>query len=125
MRPLELSPSFSSSPYQGPAVYRREQTPDSLPPPHRGQQRNSYSGPPSADYYRQDYRQDYQHQQQVCSPGYDQQQQSIVEQHYEATYRQVDQQLEGAAQLVANRAISPQRPYPVRPKNRVSRDYQA
>ena len=44
-----------------------------------------------------------------------------MDQHYEATYRQVDQQLEGAAQLVANRAISPQRPYPVRPKNRVSR----
>ena len=48
-----------------------------------------------------------------------------MEQHYEATYRQVDQQLEGAAQLVANRAISPQRPYPVRPKNRVSSDYRA
>ena len=56
----------------------------------------------------------------MCSPGYEQPQQSIVDQHYEATYRQVDQQLEGAAQLVANRAISPQRPYPVRPKNRVS-----
>merc|ERR1719195_554107 len=39
-----------------PAVYRREQTPDSLPPPQRGQQRNSYSGPPSGEYYRQDYR---------------------------------------------------------------------
>ena len=59
----------------------------------------------------------------MCSPGYEQPQQSIVEQHYEATYRQVDQQLEGAAQLVANRAISPQRPYPVRPKNRVSTEY--
>ena len=57
---------------------------------------------------------------QVCSPSYDQHQHSIVEQHYEATYRNVDQQLEGAAQLVANRAISPQRPYPLRPKNRVS-----
>jgi len=59
-------------------------------------------------------------QEQVCSPGYDQHQQNIVDQHYEATYRQVDQQLEGAAQLVANRAISPQRAYPVRPKNRNS-----
>ena len=45
---------------------------------------------------------------------------AIVDQHYEATYRQVDQQLEGAQQLVAQRARSPQRPYPVRPKNRVS-----
>jgi len=45
---------------------------------------------------------------------------AIVDQHYESTYRQVDQQLEGAQQLVAQRARSPQRPYPVRPKNRNS-----
>ena len=45
---------------------------------------------------------------------------SIVEEHYQDIHRQVDQQLEGAAQLVANRALSPQRPYPIRPKNRVS-----
>jgi len=45
---------------------------------------------------------------------------AIVGQHYEATYRQVDQQLEGAQQLVAQRARSPQRPYPIRPKNRNS-----
>jgi len=46
--------------------------------------------------------------------------QAIVDHHYEATYRQVDQQLEGAQQLVAQRARSPQRPYPIRPKNRNS-----
>ena len=46
---------------------------------------------------------------------------SIVEEHYQDIHRQVDQQLEGAAQLVANRALSPQRPYPIRPKNRVGR----
>ena len=44
---------------------------------------------------------------------------SIVEEHYDAIHRQVDQQLEGAAQVIANRALSPQRPYPIRPKNRV------
>jgi hypothetical protein len=49
--------------------------------------------------------------------------QAIVDHHYEATYRQVDQQLEGAQQLVAQRAWSPQRPYPIRPKNRVSTDF--
>ena len=61
--------------------------------------------------------------------------QAIVDQHYNSTYRQVrtasvtststhgqvDQQLESAQQLVAQRrSNSPQRPYPVRPKNRVS-----
>ena len=46
---------------------------------------------------------------------------SIVEEHYDSIHRNVDQQLEGAAQLVANRALSPQRPYPLRPKNRVSK----
>ena len=71
---------------------------------------------------------------------YSQDAQAIVDNHYEATYRQVsqpespmapiflsghvneqvDQQMEGAHQLVAQRAMSPQRPYPVRPKNRVS-----
>jgi len=45
---------------------------------------------------------------------------SIVEEHYDSIHRNVDQQLEGAAQLVANRALSPQRPYPLRPKNRNS-----
>ena len=49
--------------------------------------------------------------------------QAIVDHHYEATYRQVDQQLEGAHQLVAQRARSPQRPYPIRPKNRVSIEF--
>ena len=43
-----------------------------------------------------------------------------VAEYYEQTYRQVDQQLEGAQQLVAQRTLSPARPYPVRPKNRVS-----
>jgi len=46
--------------------------------------------------------------------------QAIVDHHYEATYRQVDQQLEGAHQLVAQRVQSPQRAYPIRPKNRNS-----
>ena len=37
-----------------------------------------------------------------------------------ASLEQVDQQLESAQQLVAQRrSNSPQRPYPVRPKNRV------
>ena len=49
--------------------------------------------------------------------------QAIVDHHYESTYRQVDEQLEGAQQLVAQRARSPQRPYPVRPKNRVSTNH--
>ena len=53
------------------------------------------------------------------APGSQYEQHSIVEEHYDAIHRQVDQQLEGAAQLVANRALSPQRPYPLRPKNRV------
>eukprot|EP00092_Neocalanus_flemingeri_P011190 GFUD01012054.1.p1 GENE.GFUD01012054.1~~GFUD01012054.1.p1 ORF type:complete len:379 (-),score=104.94 GFUD01012054.1:302-1417(-) len=82
-------------------------------------QRSSYSGPPSSDgYYRG---------QEVARPvqEYSSQQghynaQAIVDHHYEATYRQVDQQLEGAHQLVAQRALSPQRPYPIRPKNRNS-----
>jgi len=47
--------------------------------------------------------------------------QAIVDHHYNNTYRQVDQQLESAQQLVAQRrSHSPQRPYPVRPKNRNS-----
>merc|ERR1719419_499333 len=47
--------------------------------------------------------------------------QAIVDHHYNNTYRQVDQQLESAQQLVAQRrSNSPQRPYPVRPKNRNS-----
>jgi len=45
---------------------------------------------------------------------------AIVSQHYDTTYRQVHQQLESAHQLVAQRASSPQRPYPARPKNRNS-----
>jgi len=53
--------------------------------------------------------------------GHYQQAQAIVDQHYNNTYRQVDQQLESAQQLVAQRrSNSPQRPYPVRPKNRNS-----
>lgn len=46
---------------------------------------------------------------------------AIVNHHYNATYRQVDQQLECAQQLLAQRrSNSPQRPYPLRPKNRNS-----
>jgi len=78
--------------------------------------RSSYSGPPSAEppYYRG--------QEVTRSPqGQYQQAQAIVDQHYNNTYRQVDQQLESAQQLVAQRrSNSPQRPYPVRPKNRNS-----
>ena len=48
-----------------------------------------------------------------------------VAEYYEQTYRQVDQQLEGAQQLVAQRTLSPARPYPVRPKNRVSTSNQS
>jgi len=82
-------------------------------------QRNSYSGPPSSDvYYRgQEVGRPVQ---EYSNPQAQYDVQAIVDQHYEATYRQVDQQLEGAHQLVAQRAHSPQRPYPVRPKNRNS-----
>lgn len=76
--------------------------------------RASYSGPPSAEppYYRG---------QEARSPQANYEAQAIVDQHYNSTYRQVDQQLESAQQLVAQRrSNSPQRPYPVRPKNRNS-----
>jgi len=79
--------------------------------------RTSYSGPTSAEpgppYYRG--------QEMVRSPQANYEAQAIVDHHYNNTYRQVDQQLESAQQLVAQRrSHSPQRPYPVRPKNRNS-----
>lgn len=78
----------------------------------RGGARSSYSepGPP---YYRG--------QEVTRSPQAKYEAQAIVDHHYNNTYRQVDQQLESAQQLVAQRrSNSPQRPYPVRPKNRNS-----
>jgi len=47
---------------------------------------------------------------------------AVVSHHYNSTYRQVDQQLESAHQLLSQRRSNspPQRPYPVRPKNRNS-----
>lgn len=48
---------------------------------------------------------------------------AVVNHHYNSTYRQVDQQLDSAQQLLAQRRSNspPQsRPYPVRPKNRNS-----
>lgn len=80
----------------------------------RGNSRHSYSGPPSAEppFYRGQEVQRSQAQYEA---------QAIVDRHYSNTYRQVDQQLESAQQLVAQRrSNSPQRPYPVRPKNRNS-----
>ena len=48
---------------------------------------------------------------------------SIVASHYEQTYEQVDQQIASAKQLLEERRmrapVSPERPYPRRPKNRV------
>lgn len=104
------------------------------PPPHRPQ-RNSHSGhgggPISGDYYYRgqeaEARASQEYYSQVGPPmtggsgtGHSYDPHSIVEEHYQDIHRQVDQQLEGAAQLVANRALSPQRPYPIRPKNRNS-----
>jgi len=112
---------------------RQEQEQPRYDSPHSAShrpQRNSFSGhgpsgPASADYY---YRgqdcgrpiQEYYSATQVAPPAPHHDHHSIVEEHYDAIHRQVDQQLEGAAQLVANRALSPQRPYPIRPKNRNS-----
>jgi len=49
---------------------------------------------------------------------------SIVASHYEQTYEQVDQQIASAKQLLEERRmrtqVSPERPYPRRPKNRNS-----
>jgi len=47
---------------------------------------------------------------------------AVVNHHYNTTYRQVDQQLESAQQLLSQRrSSSPNvRPYPIRPKNRNS-----
>jgi len=85
----------------------------------------SPSGHVSGDYYRgQDTgrsMQEYYASQMAPPPSHPQyDHHSIVEEHYDSIHRNVDQQLEGAAQLVANRALSPQRPYPLRPKNRNS-----
>ena len=48
---------------------------------------------------------------------------TIVAAHYEQTYEQVDQQIASAKQLLEERRmrtqVSPERPYPRRPKNRV------
>lgn len=48
---------------------------------------------------------------------------SMVASHYEHTYEQVDLQIASAKQLVEERRmrsqVSPERPYPRRPKNRV------
>jgi len=101
-------------------------------PPQRPQ-RHSHSGhsggPISGDYYYrgQEARTSQEYYSQVGPPmsggsgtGHSYDPHSIVEEHYQDIHRQVDQQLEGAAQLVANRALSPQRPYPIRPKNRNS-----
>jgi len=48
---------------------------------------------------------------------------SIVASHYEQTYEQVDQQIGSAMQLIEERRlrshVTPERPYPRRPKNRV------
>ena len=49
---------------------------------------------------------------------------SVVASHYEQTYEQVDQQIASAKQLLEDRRargqISPERPYPRRPRNRVT-----
>jgi len=93
-------------------------------PPQQQQQRpqrNSYSGPPSSDVFYRGQEAGRPGQEYYTQQGhYNQDAQAIVDHHYEATYRQVDQQMEGAHQLVAQRVMSPQRPYPVRPKNRNS-----
>eukprot|EP00096_Caligus_rogercresseyi_P004674 TRINITY_DN1906_c0_g1_i2.p1 TRINITY_DN1906_c0_g1~~TRINITY_DN1906_c0_g1_i2.p1 ORF type:complete len:362 (-),score=75.95 TRINITY_DN1906_c0_g1_i2:120-1205(-) len=45
---------------------------------------------------------------------------SLVNQHYDQTYQQVNQQIESAHQILSQRQVTPERPYPRRPKNRNS-----
>jgi len=99
-------------------------------------QRSSYSGPPS-DGFRGQYgsgapyadpsRGNYagNHHYQEVSRGSQLTQaemHAVVNHHYNSTYRQVDQQLDSAQQLLSQRRSSSpqQRPYPIRPKNRNS-----
>merc|ERR1712150_376044 len=110
----------------------REEARYSEEPPYRPQ-RSSYSGP-SPDGYRgdvyrglergvgggqygqQQYHQEYSRQQLSQSEMH-----AVVNHHYNTTYRQVDQQLDSAQQLLSSQRSSPSsRPYPVRPKNRNS-----
>jgi len=86
-------------------------------------QRNSYSGPDprAGQQYNGNYNYAAEHQarQQQMSQA---EMHAVVSHHYNSTYRQVDQQLESAHQLLSQRRSNspPQRPYPVRPKNRNS-----
>jgi len=87
-------------------------------------QRNSYSGPDPRVQQQQyngnyNYAAEHQARQQQMSQA---EMHAVVSHHYNSTYRQVDQQLESAHQLLSQRRSNspPQRPYPVRPKNRNS-----
>jgi len=103
----------------------REEGRYSEEPPYRPQ-RSSYSGP-SPDGYRVDgnrgldargpYNQSYQEYQELSQS---EQMHAVVNRHYNSTYRQVDQQLDSAQQLLGQRGSPQSRPYPVRPKNRNS-----
>ncbi|CAB4054794.1 CFAP410 [Lepeophtheirus salmonis] len=53
-------------------------------------------------------------------PEIHQESRSIVSQHYDQTYHQVNQQIESAQQIISQRQPTPERPYPRRPKNRNS-----
>ncbi|XP_040568395.1 uncharacterized protein [Lepeophtheirus salmonis] len=54
------------------------------------------------------------------STNYNEESRSIVSQHYDQTYHQVNQQIESAQQIISQRQPTPERPYPRRPKNRNS-----
>lgn len=44
----------------------------------------------------------------------------VVQQHYDNAYRRVEQQIDTATRAVASERPSPTKPYPARPKTRVS-----
>ncbi|XP_040568402.1 uncharacterized protein [Lepeophtheirus salmonis] len=67
----------------------------------------------SPSRYTDDYGRRYSLQQETES-------RSIVSQHYDQTYHQVNQQIESAQQIISQRQPTPERPYPRRPKNRNS-----
>lgn len=134
--PPPINPPWDEEPESGnhDEYYQRETTPEqgvtryssrddyrySNHHQQQQQQRHSYSGPPSDTVYRGQEASRPMHEYYGNQAKYSHEAHAIVDQHYQATYRQVDQQLEGAHQLVAQRALSPQRPYPARPKNRNS-----
>lgn len=56
----------------------------------------------------------------ILTATFQQSENGLVQQHYDNTYRRVEQQVETASRSSAMERPSPTKPYPARPKTRVS-----